>query len=136
MSKARETANITTSDQTIAGVKTFSDKPQVPNATTGSDAVNFSQVIGLGQTWQNVTASRLKNVVYTNTTGKPICLGIRFSDRVNTGIFVDGFVIAYYNDTNSSPSQAGGMAIVPSGSTYELRAPAGFSGFSTWAELR
>jgi len=39
MSKARETANITTSDQTIAGVKTFSSSPVV-TATQGTGANN------------------------------------------------------------------------------------------------
>jgi hypothetical protein len=83
MSKARETANITTSDQTIAGVKTFSDKPQIPNATTGTDAVNFSQVIGIGQTWQNVIASRSAGVTYTNTTGKPILVSVITTNNSN-----------------------------------------------------
>jgi len=33
-----------TGNQTIAGIKTFSNKPQVPTGTTGLDAVNKAQL--------------------------------------------------------------------------------------------
>jgi hypothetical protein len=35
----------TTGDQTVAGVKTFSSSPKVPNGATGLDAVNYAQLI-------------------------------------------------------------------------------------------
>ena len=58
---------------------------KVANATAAGQAVNYDQVIGVGQTWQDVTASRALGVTYTNTTGKPIHViaGI-FSTNVGT----------------------------------------------------
>lgn len=35
-----------------------------------------NSVLGLGQTWQDLTASRVLNTTYTNSTGKPIQLAI------------------------------------------------------------
>lgn len=47
-----------TLDQTIAGVKTFSSSPVVPNATTATQAVAFGQITGKGITTATaVTAS-------------------------------------------------------------------------------
>lgn len=78
-------------DQTISDTKTFLESPIVPTPTTGTQAVNKTYAdtkitlatansydIGVGQTWQNVTASRAFGVTYTNTTGKPIVLMISF----------------------------------------------------------
>ena len=36
-----------------------------------------SEAFGVNQSWQDVTASRAKNVVYTNNTGKPIEVAIK-----------------------------------------------------------
>ncbi len=45
-------------------------------ANGASESVTLVQPIGVGQSWQDVTSSRSKNVTYTNTTGRPIQLGI------------------------------------------------------------
>jgi len=46
MSKARETANITTSDQTIAGVKTFSDNVIASGSVSVNSNVNIGSALG------------------------------------------------------------------------------------------
>ena len=48
-------------------------------ATTGTLAMT-SDVIGVGQTLQDVTGSRVSGTTYTNTTGKPI--SVYFSNGV------------------------------------------------------
>ncbi len=134
MSKARETANITTSDQTIAGVKTFSDKPQVPNASTGTDAVNFSQVIGLGQSWQDVISSRSGGVTYTNTTGKPIFVFVTYGQSGTTAasIVLDG-VTASSSSTHNVSSSHSVSFVVRNGGTYLVNMS---GGKQAWIELR
>ena len=48
----------------------------VADATSSNHAVNYSQVIGLGQTWQDVSGSRAVSTSYQNTTGKPIYVAL------------------------------------------------------------
>ncbi len=68
--------------------------------------------IGVGQTWQDVTASRSMNVTYTNSTGKPIIVSVSLTSisnnvwiSVNSGAF-------------TSRSVLGTSCVVPSGATY------------------
>jgi hypothetical protein len=83
---------------------------KVANATATGQAVNYDQVIGVGQTWQDVTASRALGVTYTNNSGKPR----QFNARCYTaGIKVNGLTVAIQS------SSAGTItAIIPSGATY------------------
>ena len=46
--------------------------PKVVQATVTGQPVTYDQTFGVGQTWQDVTASRALGVTYTNSTGKPI----------------------------------------------------------------
>ena len=80
------------------------------------------------QTWQNVIASRSKDVLYTNTTGKPIYIVISCSDTTARELLVDGvFTGSIPTLTNKFTVQA----IVPNESTYI------FNGNPTeWSELR
>jgi hypothetical protein len=82
--------------------------------------------VGIGQTWQNVTASRVMGTTYTNSTGKPIMLIAR-ADRtaVSTsgiGITINGVgVIPICFSTNSGGGNAAvGSIIIPLGATYVL----------------
>lgn len=85
-------------NQTIAGVKTFSSSPIVPTPTTNTQVANKKYVddkanggIGVGQTWQNVTASRNFGVTYTNNTGKPIMVNVT---ALRTSHIQEGYITA------------------------------------------
>ena len=98
--------------------------------TTVGQKLNTSQALGVGQSWQNLTASRASGVPYTNTTGKPI--QILINANINNGSLVISGTTIPINDSEfySQPS-----FIVPNGSTYQLNIGAG--GFIlTWSELR
>lgn len=52
--------------------------------------------LGVGQTTQNLTASRVLGATYTNTTGKPIMVSIRISinEEITALLTVDGEVVS------------------------------------------
>lgn len=91
--------------------------------------LNSNQALGIGQSWQNVTASRVTGVQYRNDTGRPI--QVMINANFNSGSFlINGVSIPIYD---------GGewgfvSAIIPSGHTYQ----ANVSGVTiiSWAELR
>lgn len=105
------------------------------SGTTQPDAA-----IGYGQTWQDLTGSRVAGTTYTNTTTKPImvALGLQSSINSNVALFVVGGVTVCHGQVNTP----GGnypvcmSAIVPPGSTYVLNITAGGFGILSWAELR
>ena len=82
-----------------------------------------SSSLGVGQSWQNVTASRASGVTYTNTTGKPILVVV---NTYNGTPIVDGVTLRYLG----LATEGGWSFIVPSGSTYSV------TGVQSWAELR
>ena len=97
--------------------------------------------LGYGQTWQNVTASRVIGTNYTNATGKPIFVSVSTNGARDTYVGLD----AYVNDVlvarsvgyggNSKPQTT---IIVPSGARYKFNYSSGVanSGLSIWSELR
>ena len=84
--------------------------------------------LGVGQTWQNLTASRAVQTIYTNTTGKPIQVAINYSG--NEAYFDIGGVEIYMPNYNSI-----GFAffIIPNGTTYRIRDQVTAI---SWSELR
>ena len=143
-----------TGDETVAGVKTFSSPPIAPTPTTGDNTTKVAttafvkttadasaaaveaKVPGIGQTWQDVKASRAIGTTYTNSTAKPIMVSIVAS--MNAGVVntlsVDGFVVSYA----SVGAVGAGLplaAIVPPGSTYVFNNTGGTS-IVHWMELR
>ena len=106
--------------------------------TAAQGKVLNDQAFGVGQTWQDVTASRANGVTYINTTGKPIQLSIVVKDTNNTAsvtLKIGGVVAAHL------PDLAGGWyygyqqltAIVPTAQSYQLDTS---EIVSYWAELR
>ena len=89
---------------------------------TGFPAVSG---LGIGQTWQNVKASRVSGTTYYNATILPIYVYLDLANVSHT-ITVGGVVIS----TMSSGFQS--MFIVPPGASYVVTN----TGFVTWAELR
>lgn len=90
--------------------------------------------LGVGQTWQNVTASRSINTTYTNTTGRPIMVSVRSSvDDGYSQLTVGGVVLAISGNTvGTGNNQHTVCAIVPNGASYSYSG----SAIALWAELR
>lgn len=102
------------------------------NAATATSAAN---AIGVGQTWQNVSASRASGTTYTNSTGRPIFISIKwFRDDGSLFLTVDGLEIGGTGVTGG-PQYYTLTAIIPSGSTYSAIAN-GSGGTLSWYELR
>ena len=95
-------------------------------------AATMMGVIGIGQSWQNVTAQRASNVTYTNTTGRPIQVFIQSHNLHQSGSFVINgipFQFAFGGDLYQAGQNV--SFIVPAGNTYSVDLP-----FSMWLELR
>jgi hypothetical protein len=136
-----------TGNQNIDGIKTFSSSPIVPTPTTGDNSTKVATTafvlanggagsVGVGQSWQDVTASRAMNTTYTNNTGKPISITVRCSASVNTGtlyLYVNNALI-YSNSTNPGWSVSA-TVIIPNGNTYKATVDGGVF-YLNWLELR
>ncbi|MCP1488000.1 hypothetical protein J3D48_004313 [Pseudomonas fluorescens] len=114
---------------------------QIVAGSQSRHAVNYSQILGVGQSPQNLTASRALSTTYTNTTGKPIYVSI-ISSVLAAGaalmISVNG-VIFYGTSCSTIGSQFGAAAsvIVPPGGTYSASVSTGGNGsLINWTELR
>ena len=92
--------------------------------------------LGVGQTWQNLTASRSAGVTYTNTTGKPIFISLKLyiAYVTNPTILVDGVAITGWSSNASQTNYQPFSFIVPNNSTYSVST--GLSASATWYELR
>jgi hypothetical protein len=93
-------------------------------------------VIGIDQTWQNVTANRVAGTTYTNNTGKPIMVMIttyKIGSSPRTDFYVGNVIIGFTDGTgtNDVGNHTAASFIVPNGSTYQVT-----SGFIQWSELR
>ena len=82
-----------------------------------------SSSFGVGQTWQNMTSSRVSGTTYTNSTTRTIELYIQTGVN-GSSVTVDGSVLPTHG---SSMIQL----VVPSGKTYSYG-----GSFSAWWELR
>lgn len=113
-------------------------------AQAGTDATRCvtpdnlgATVLGIGQTWQDVKASRAASTTYTNSTGRPImvCAGLVTSSTCSIIVTLNGVTFP-----GSSYNASGGINtacfVVPSGATYSVANNAGTSVVSGWAELR
>ena len=102
------------------------------STSCSGNAATASNVIGNGQTWQNVLGSRAKNTTYTNSTGRSIMVNIV---ALQTGsaplINCQGITVAVIN---GSGSQNNVSFICPSGGTYIYSGTGGT--LTYWAELR
>lgn len=86
------------------------------------------KMLGVGQTWQNVTSSRSVGVTYTNNTGKPIQVMINHNFGQYGSITIGGIELPMADgDTYSFFN-----FVVPNGSTYRINNGA----VVVWAELR
>lgn len=92
-----------------------------------------ASAFGIGQTYQDVTASRALGTTYTNTTSKDIWVS------VSVGINAGGSMTAYVNDSQvcsgfaqNSGTQAWAGLLVPPNGTYIVNA----SSLAKWMERK
>ena len=99
----------------------------------------LDMMVGVGQTWQDVTASRSNNVIYTNNTGKPIevaIIGLESRGGIDYGFsfYIDSKIITLAGGSGGFSS--GLTAIVPNGSIYKCEWEARYDVLVSWKELR
>lgn len=92
--------------------------------------------IGVGQTWQDVTGSRVIGTTYTNTTGKPIMVAITITQtsQGTSKLLVDSI------DNQLASTVASGVlnlvAIIRNNGTYSVANVYGGATLNKWMELR
>lgn len=74
------------------------------------------KMLGVGQSWQDVTSSRAKNVTYTNNTGRPIEVFIQFDPAGSTSLFYINSSFLAAPDLNAYSFNF----VIPNGSSYKL----------------
>lgn len=132
------------STETALGVARFAtatevaDKSNVSAAVTPSNAATIAQStdLGVGQTWQNMTASRSGGSTYTNNTGKPITVIVSIRDaNIFSGVlvYVGGVVIIDVDDVGAQGTTPYTF-VVPNGSTYSVTVNS--NTIRHWSELR
>jgi hypothetical protein len=115
-------------------------------AQAGTDATRCvtpdnlgATVLGMGQTWQNVTPSRGMGINYTNTTGRTIAVYVTGSASTPNSVLqlsAAGTNYVFSNSAHTVGGWMGAMIIVPPGSTYGATMSAGTLTFGAWSELR
>jgi len=108
--------------------------------TDGAGGSSWSTLalLGVGQTWTNVTGSRATGTTYTNSTGKPIFVVVSPNASASLiGTFnINGSAVGYVQFT---PSGGGGGSpffyVVPNSATYSVTNNSNY-GVAYWWELR
>lgn len=118
----------------VAGVmykRTFSGTWSVWSSLIDS----ASQLGGLTQAWQDLTASRLPNVTYTNSTGRPIFVTgtLTVPTATNTFFTIDGVNVLPFSKSSAAPIAQSFSVIIKPGSTYKAT---GVSAVQGWSEMR
>ena len=116
------------------------DFAEYPNALPTRSAVAGyvgELALGVNQTWQDVTASRVYNTAYQNTTGRPI--NVVIIDELGAGghtqVSVDGTTwlnIGYFHPDNSETVSF----VVPDGTYYRVSYGGSNTSADYWMELR
>ena len=124
-----EVNNLLDDKAAISG-QTFSGDISATNLS-GTNTGDGALSIGVGQTWQDVTSSRVKNTTYTNSTGKPIQVFIIFDPLgANSVLTINGSAFPINETTMAIVS-----FIVPNSNTYKL-SDWGILYTTKWIELR
>ena len=103
------------------------------SASSATTATNVTNALGSGQTWQDVTSSRVYNTAYTNSTGKPIFVMVGTVDS-GSGCTITPTVGGVTLPTQVDHSNGGAAAsfVVPHNTTYSVTG----STLARWCELR
>jgi len=113
---------------------TFTNKKlSFSNFKTQLESEGIGGGLGIGQTWQDVTASRSAGVTYTNSTGSPITIQFNVYRTTGTLTVTVGGNIAVNQPYQSTNGYINITFIVPNGATYSI-AWTGIAPY--WSELR
>jgi len=103
----------------------------------GSDNFETDDLLGIGQTYQNVTASRALNTLYTNTTSRPIFVTVsQTTGNVILVPSVGGVDLAGVPGAANSNVAPTTFFIVPPGLTYQVKTSGAGPVLNQWVELR
>ena len=104
-----------------------------------AEAIEANKGLGIGQAWQDMTAQRKKDIVYTNTTNRAIMInvaGVINNSSEDIQLSIDNFLAQKINIGSRSGYVC---AVVPAGATYKITTssnsqinPSSF----VWMELR
>lgn len=120
---------------TEAAAGTWTTAPTKVQGEGGNAVVNLAmQALGVGQTWQVVTGSRVSGTTYTNSTGRPIMVRVVGAGSNQTITSSIGGVALGVIVNNNTASAVSDFYVVPSGATYSSTMGAGT--ILSWAELR
>lgn len=122
----------TTTQKGVVRAATSTEVANKTNVTafvnpSNASAIAQSTDVGVGQTWQNVTSSRVRGTTYTNNTGRPIYVFLS-GDFTSGNITIGNESIPFTDGSGYSSASF----IIPVGAIYRLNSGV----FSTWAELR
>jgi hypothetical protein len=141
--RALAAADLPAASDTAQGAVELATNVETQTGTDTARAITpaglSATVIGMGQTWQNVTGSRVFSTTYTNSTGRPIQLVIDYSSAGAGSVFLTvtiagaAVVCGYTAPTVGARTVA--TVIVPNGATY-VAAPSVASTLHNWQELR
>jgi hypothetical protein len=88
-----------------------------------------------GQTWQDVTSSRVAGTVYTNTTGRPIVASVTItSGNYSAYLEVGGVRVAGGTGISAGTVVSNVSGVVPAGAQYRIDSPN--PSITRWVELR
>ena len=103
---------------------------------SGNVTIGGVGILGIGQSWSDVTASRALGTTYTNSTGKPIQVMMNYNGTSSTSrtltAVVNGTTIMSVTTNYICPTL---NFIVPSGATYSITSSGGLL-LGLWSELR
>lgn len=120
-----------------SGVPLLVNTPATGDSTKKIATTEFvaNTVVGVGQTWQDFTASRSVGTTYTNSTGRPIMVSVSLvaTNVTNTGSILIGGVSVASQGLGNGLSNTWSL-IVPAGSTYRVNTTN--QSILIWSELR
>ena len=107
-------------------------------ATAAQAKVLNDMMLGVGQTWQNLTGSRASNILYTNNTDKPIQVWLALNDTNGNGYTITIGSMVIQSTVDLPPYLYWPFNfIVPAGVSYKVQwAGDSNTNLEFWAELR
>ncbi len=137
------TLKVEDASTTVKGAARFATPTEVINksdvtaAVTPSNAATIAQStdLGVGQTWQNVTASRSSGQTYTNNTGKPIqvVISVFSTNSIESNVLNIGGVTLFDGDLGVGGMISTQSFVVPNGVSYSFTTT---TQIRSWSELR
>lgn len=108
----------------------------VEKGGSGSSA-GFPPGLGVGQSWQDFTNSRVANTNYTNSTGRAITISVTVTTNASAYLLrvsVGGKVL--HGSWQNTGLYSNMVVVVPPGAVYSVTTSAGTISVYDWSELR